>query len=233
MPDIISIIFAVVLGLIYPTYLYINRNKIRKILKDEKLKLKEYKNTIYLQWVMLILVLLNLLYQKQPFSQLGLTLDLNIFFLIGFGIILIGIPILFFTLKITADSGQNIKEKYGEIFHTLPANKEEYNWFLGVSVTAGICEEILYRGFLFLILSTYMHYVLAIILLNIAFGLLHVWSTHKNMLSAFFLGLLFSVVYMLTGSLILSILIHIMVDVYVGTLAYRTNKVLQLANLPE
>jgi len=231
MTDIISIIFAAVLGIMYPAYLYINRKKIRKIVRDRKLKLNNYKTTLFLQWGMLILVLLNLLYQKQPFSLIGLTLDLNTFFLTGMALILVGVPILFFTqLKVTTDSGQNIAEKIGETFTFLPANKKEYNWFLGLSVTAGVCEEILFRGFLFMILTGFMHYIPAIIVLNIAFGLLHVWSTPNNMLSAFFLGLLFSVVYMLTGSLILSILIHIVVDVYVGTLGYRTNKILQSVN---
>ena len=231
MPDIISLVFASVLGIFYPIYLFIIRKKIKENYKDPTRKLEGYKSTILVQWIAVILVLSNFIYQGQHLSTIGLLLEINLSFLIGAGIILVATLVLFLTLKVTPETGAKLVKSYGEAYNFLPVNKKEYNWLIGVSFTAGICEEILYRGFLLMILIQFMHYIPAVLLMNIAFGMLHFWAGSKHALSAGLLGVFFSIIYFITGNLILSITLHVIVDIYAGTSVYKTNKILKSSAL--
>lgn len=103
----------------------------------------------------------------------------------------------------------------------IPKTKKElhmFNW--GVSTSAGICEEILFRGYLLALFSAYMPIYLAVILSSIAFGLPHIYQGIKGVFRTGFMGLIFALIYLATDSLLVPILLHIIFDVYGGWLTY-------------
>ena len=100
-----------------------------------------------------------------------------------------------------------------------------------VSFVAGICEEIIYRGFLLWFLTNYIPIVPAVILANLPFGLAHLTSTGiKNSVQAFILALVFTGAFLLTQSLWLPILLHILVDLYASTLSYNSSQMMVIKN---
>ena len=58
----------------------------------------------------------------------------------------------------------------------LPRSANEYRWFMILSITAGVCEELLYRGFLTWLIAAYVGLIGAIVLVSIAFGLAHAYQ---------------------------------------------------------
>jgi membrane protease YdiL (CAAX protease family) len=100
----------------------------------------------------------------------------------------------------------------------LPQSSRERFWWVPLSITAGVCEEILFRSFLL----DYFHVGpwrvapgLAIALACAIFGLGHLYQGLKGALAASVLGLLLFVFFLSTGSLLLPILLHALTDLRV------------------
>ncbi len=96
----------------------------------------------------------------------------------------------------------------------LPATaREKYLW-TALAFSAGICEEIVFRGWLLPTLQgIFALGGMALILIASAlFGLAHAYQRITGMLLTALAGVLFCVLYIKTGSLLVPILLHILVD---------------------
>ena len=108
-----------------------------------------------------------------------------------------------------------------------PSTLTEYRTMIGLSFVAGICEEIVYRGFLFWFFSSHMSPIPTIIMVNVLFALTHLTATgRKNAIYAFVMGLIYTAAFIVTESLWLSILLHIITDIYAATQSYKVAEVL-------
>lgn len=97
----------------------------------------------------------------------------------------------------------------------LPSNRSERRTFAIVAVTAGICEELLYRGVvLYALRHTFPHLALAgaVIISALIFGLGHAYQGWVGVLATAVLGAVLAVVYVATGSLLVPISVHILLD---------------------
>ena len=65
------------------------------------------------------------------------------------------------------------KSSFGHVSKYLPHTSGELRSFVGVSVTAGVVEEIVYRGFVFWYLGQWMPLWAVVIVSSAAFGLGH------------------------------------------------------------
>lgn len=97
--------------------------------------------------------------------------------------------------------------------HMLPGNAKERWCAVGASVTAGVCEEIVFRGLLIAVgVSLGLPLYVAAGLGLAVFVLAHVYQGPKNMLWVGLLGFMLTYLYLSTGSLMLPILVHVLVD---------------------
>ncbi|HEY4930324.1 MAG TPA: type II CAAX endopeptidase family protein [Terriglobales bacterium] len=95
---------------------------------------------------------------------------------------------------------------------------ERAMWVL-VAVTAGFCEELLYRGWLWRFFSDLTgHLWIAVVLSAVAFGLAHAYQGRAGIVSTGIVGLLFSVPVLLTNSLVPVQVIHAGIDLTNGLL---------------
>jgi hypothetical protein len=89
--------------------------------------------------------------------------------------------------------------------------------WVGVSVSAGICEEIVYRGYLqrqFLALSR--NFVIAILAQALIFGIGHAYQGAKQVVVITVLGLLFALLASWRKSLRPGIISHAWADIFSG-----------------
>lgn len=99
----------------------------------------------------------------------------------------------------------------------LPKSAAERLAFVGLSVTAGICEEVVFRGFLIPAIGTAVgSLVVAAVIAAAVFGLVHAYQGFPGALRAATLGALLSVVLLATGSIVPAILAHAAIDVIGG-----------------
>jgi membrane protease YdiL (CAAX protease family) len=101
----------------------------------------------------------------------------------------------------------------GDIRALLPRNRGELPYGAGLALTAGVVEELLFRlalpALLFGVLGSGP---LAFGLAALLFGALHLYQGPLGITFAFLLGLLFTALYVLSGSILLPMALHALID---------------------
>ncbi len=105
----------------------------------------------------------------------------------------------------------------GDIRAILPRNRGELPYGAGLGLTAGIVEELLFRLALPALLFGVLQGVpgagaLSFGIAALVFGVLHLYQGPLGILFSFILGLLFTVLYLVSGSIIAPIVLHAVVD---------------------
>jgi membrane protease YdiL (CAAX protease family) len=98
--------------------------------------------------------------------------------------------------------------------YLLPTCGRERLLFALVAVSAGICEEIVFRAWLLDALHSgaRLQGWPLVLVASVAFGVGHYYQGVAGVLSTTFLGLVFCGLYIVTGTLLLPILVHTLVD---------------------
>jgi membrane protease YdiL (CAAX protease family) len=87
-------------------------------------------------------------------------------------------------------------------------------------VTAGICEEILYRGYLFWYLGHRLEPIPTLVVASVIFGFGHTYQGLRGVLLTTAVGAFLGLAYGVTGSLFAPMLIHALMDLHSGHLGY-------------
>jgi membrane protease YdiL (CAAX protease family) len=99
----------------------------------------------------------------------------------------------------------------------LPQSAEELFPYLALAITAGLCEEFLYRGFSMAVLSRLGMQAWAVVLLSsILFGLAHSYQGRGGVIVTLLMGLALGASRIAYDSLVPAILWHTAVDVVAG-----------------
>ena len=109
---------------------------------------------------------------------------------------------------------------FSRLQFVLPVSSRERCWWAFVSVTAGICEEWLYRGFLMAYLAgswggPNLGVAGALVSSSLVFGLCHIYQGRQGVIATTIAGLVFGLLALVTGNLALPMLLHVLVDVQV------------------
>lgn len=106
----------------------------------------------------------------------------------------------------------------GDVDALLPRNTRERRWYTAVAVTAGICEEVLYRGVVLvvamLLLPTAPLWVLALGVAAV-FGAAHIYQGLAGVAAAAALGVVLGLIVVATGSLLPAMALHALIDLRV------------------
>lgn len=96
----------------------------------------------------------------------------------------------------------------------LPVTSAERAWFAVVSVSAGICEEVLYRGFLYHSFADFWQWgmVAGLVASAIVFGLGHGYQGLTGIFATGILGAVLALLYLSTGSLAVPMVFHAAID---------------------
>ena len=103
-----------------------------------------------------------------------------------------------------------------------PGTPREYVMFCGLAVSAGIVEQLAYRGVLFSFLLWYTgSFLAAAMLAGVPFGLVHLFQGWRSAFVVIVIALRDQILVALTGTLVFAIVIHIIHDVIAGTVLMR------------
>jgi membrane protease YdiL (CAAX protease family) len=97
----------------------------------------------------------------------------------------------------------------------LPRSRSERRLFALVGVTAGVCEEWLYRGLFLAVVAALVPRLPTVGLVLVAaaaFGVAHAYQGRSGILTTGVLGGVLAGVYLSTGSLLLPVLLHAAID---------------------
>jgi membrane protease YdiL (CAAX protease family) len=132
------------------------------------------------------------------------------------GAVAIGI-FQWFNLRRVAKSGGRGDQMRRVAKAILPQSQVELVAFLGLAVTAAICEEFLYRGFSMAVLFRLnLPAFLVVLISSVLFGLAHLYQGRGGLVATMILGLAFGTLRMMTASLLPPIFCHSAVDIVAG-----------------
>jgi membrane protease YdiL (CAAX protease family) len=111
------------------------------------------------------------------------------------------------------DSGVDAIPAVGDIRSLLPRVRAELKYGVGLGLSAGIFEELLFRlGMPALLFGILGFGPLSFAFAALLFGMLHLYQGALGILFATLLGLVFAALYVLTGSIAAPIVLHALVD---------------------
>lgn len=108
----------------------------------------------------------------------------------------------------------------------LPENAKETIQFIPLAFSAGINEEIVFRGFfinyfLLLFAGHEYQYVLALAIPSMLFAVVHYYQGWKAVLKIGVLSIFFGLLYLTTKSLLIPILLHVFIDLIGGVISWK------------
>lgn len=186
---------------------------------DPNSRLSMYLLTIVVQWSLVgALALAWRRFGRTP-PMLGLSWPSGWRLIVTVALPLIAVVLL--TLQNVAiatrpDVLEKVRAEMSEVSALVPHTVPELGLFWALAVTAGICEEVLYRGFLIGYAARFMHPWLAVLATSAVFGFGHWYQGVGNAIQTGVVGLVMAVVYYATGSIAAPIALHAIVDIAGG-----------------
>ncbi len=115
---------------------------------------------------------------------------------------------------------------YKVLATVMPQNPPEIVVFVALAVTVALCEEFLYRGFVFAAIQDVAHGSLAAAALGSSalFALAHLYQGRRGLISTFLIGFAFALVRIWTGSMLPPIVAHFVLDLTAGLAGSRVLK---------
>ena len=125
------------------------------------------------------------------------------------------------TVARSAEVRASVRQQCGGLTAAvLPHTRTDMYWFAAVSLTAGFCEEFLFRGYFIWVLSPWLGWWGAAALSLLIFASGHAYQGWSGVLRTGVVGLLFTLVVAILGSLWPAIVLHALVDLGMGFVAW-------------
>jgi membrane protease YdiL (CAAX protease family) len=179
---------------------------------DSEARLRYYRTVVVRQAITAAAVASIWLAGGLPAWRLGLTVP-DAEWLALTGLLLAAIALSIVLFRRTGDFMlQKLVRLAGAI---LPRSTAERRWFVAVSVGAGVSEELVFRGFLFYYIATFLPETGLpglILLSSVVFGYCHIYQGWQGALLTGIIGLVFALLYAESGCLWLPMLVHAAVD---------------------
>lgn len=112
---------------------------------------------------------------------------------------------------------EDLRKRLTDLRHFFPSGRSEIVAFSAMAISAGICEELLYRGWLLNLIGALTGSVwIGLLLSSVAFGLGHAYQGPQGILSTGVVGLLLGLIFLWIGSLVPVQILHAFINLSSG-----------------
>jgi len=190
-------------------------------------RIRFYRGTIVVEWVVTLCVLALWIARRRAWTAhwLGGIRPLRF----SLGCLLAIVVIVLFVLQAQRlrkalarpKTLASLREKFASAYLLAPETAGERSVFWLASITAGVCEEIIYRGFLMSLVATWTGLIAAVIISSIVFGYGHIYLGIAQVPRTAIAGLVLALVVVGSGSLLPAMVIHAAIDWSSGEIGFR------------
>jgi membrane protease YdiL (CAAX protease family) len=217
----------IIVGIVIPALSVMSMNKVDEVdmelidLPRPSKKRIYYTNGLIL-WIGVLVILFSWYFGPKPFNLLGLQSPKFSTYTLIFSIALLVIYLI--DLVKSYKDYEIPSEEENKFFEDImPKNWKEYAHFCFLAISAGVCEEFIFRGFLINYLNVVLEttgysLVIACILTSVIFAMSHLQQGFDNVLKIAVLALLFALIFILSESLLIVIILHAFVDLVSGAM---------------
>ena len=224
--DIIDYVLTAIIIVILPLWGVVDNRRFQRKAAEgaPDVRVNYYRQILAFEWVMAGIFLAVWLAKGRGLASLGLGLQAGAWFWPGVGLTLVALGGLIGQAVLAMRSPEKLgefREQFADLESLLPHDRREMWWWRLISVTAGICEEVVYRGFLIAVLAAAMNTWAAVLVAAFIFGLNHAYQGPKGILKTGLVGLALGGLFVLTGSLWAPMLVHAVMDLLAGDIGRR------------
>lgn len=222
-PNAIDHSVVALLFLLVPWLVVVDYRKLIRALQsgENEARILAYRQTVVVQWGFAALLVVSWLWAGRTLTELGLGLAWSAGLWVGLAVTLAACAFLIYQVPMVREhpeAREAVRVQIGSLRPLLPHTRREERGFAALSITAGMCEEVVYRGFLMAYFGA-LGVVPAVLLSTLAFGLAHAYMGRVAAMRASLIGLVVAALYWLTGSLWAPMLLHVTADVTSGMMA--------------
>jgi membrane protease YdiL (CAAX protease family) len=190
------------------------RNLKKQLSIDPSARILFYRTQVLWEWSWVVIMVVIAIPLHQPLAWFGLTLPNQIGWIIT-AALLLGIGLSTYLLRRNPGAMAAMQRSLESSAVLLPSTPAERKWYVAAAITAGICEELLYRGFLMrYLLTTFpgLEWIFVAILSGIIYGLNRAYQGFRGISQTALTGFSFGIVYLLSGSLLPAMVFHILAE---------------------
>jgi len=218
---------------LWSVYIYFTHEQEKQsVIAQPETRIAVYRGTMFQLWLPVLILMVLISQSSLSINDIGLRWHWGLANQIAVVVLVLISGYFLLSLKQLSEnpeSHQAVREQLTHVQWLMPTTAKESRYFvLGISITAGVCEELLFRGYLMQLLASYMPTYGTVIISSIAFGLPHLYQGPINIIRTAAMGVLMALIYLATDSIIVPIILHILIDMYGGAMAY-----IVLKNRPE
>jgi membrane protease YdiL (CAAX protease family) len=189
-----------------------------------------YRNCIVPQWVFSACVIALWARLARPWSWLFLGPGIPLRLAVGFFPVALFLTFLGLQRRALLARPERlnlVRRKLSIVDPLIPRTALEYRLMILLSITAGVCEELLYRGFVLWYFvsfwpSSRLGLIVAVVFSSILFGFGHVYLGANQIKVSAIAGLVAALIVLAAGSLWPAIILHAVTDWNSFDLGYRT-----------
>ena len=183
-----------------------------------------YRGAMITQWLLAAAAVALWLFTGRAWRMLGVIPSFNgglIGVLAGFAVVLVVVLRQQASGMRDEQAVATLRRRMEKLERMLPHTALELRWFYLLSLTAGICEEFLYRGYMIWYLQQLgLALIPAALVSSVIFGFGHLYQGPRGILLTSLVGGFLAAVYLLSRSLFPGMLFHFLMDAYSGRLMY-------------
>jgi len=224
---LIDHIVFVLLAVVFPIwdFFWLRKRAARILAGETELRMKLYHRTIGQEWVMAVALLGLWFALGRDAGAIGLVLQGGAWAWAGYGLAVVACALIglqAWSIIRSPEKGAALLAEFSSLSFLFPHTLKERRTFDAVSVTAGICEEVIYRGFMIAYLMALFGapFWVAGLVSSIVFGLAHSYQGPAGIPRTAAAGGVMALLYGLTGSLWAPMVAHAVMDVAAGRLTY-------------
>jgi uncharacterized protein len=224
MPSLGDHLFVALIAVAYPLFFTLDWfRRLRRELQvgETRSRLRFYRRNMIELWLLTVAILAWWVGLGRAATSVGLGVPGGWVFWIGMAVVLglagaLGYQVS--TVRASAEARAQVRKQFrGVPALMVPRDSHERRLWVGLSLTAGFCEEVIYRGFLMWYSMTWLPGSAAVLVSAIVFGVAHLYlGWGMGVLRGTIMGAVLGAAYLLTGTLWVPITLHAVVDVTSG-----------------
>ncbi len=230
MPHLLDCALVALFAAVWPLYTHLVEWPLhlkRVAAGDPGARIALYARTIVQQWALAAAVAALWVWFARPLDGLALGLPAGWRLAVGAGVPALYVALMLAQIPAVAKSAATrarLRLRLAPLTPLLPHRAGEWRWFVPLAVTAGLCEELLFRGYFVWALRPWLGLYGAAGLSMAIFGLAHSYQGKASGLKVFGASVFMGVLALVTRSIVPGMLLHALVDLgsgYVSHLALR------------
>ena len=227
MPGTVDLVLAGLIAIVYPIWDYFSAwpRMVRTIASGRpNARVSVYREVLTLEWIITAAIAAVWLHAARPWRLVGLVLPVGWRLVLPVALLAAAVMLLRAQLRgirrLDPARRDRVRARQDVLSPLIPHTRFERAWFVPVAITAGLCEEFIYRGFLLWAFRPWLGLWGAAFASTVSFGFAHAYQGRGGAIRAGTLGAVFVVLATALGSVVPGMVLHALLDLVSGEASY-------------